>query len=566
MHKGASPKKDSVKSHVYDIFRGTLQSQIQCLHCKKNSNTIDPMLDISLEMKNCKSLSQALELFTRPELLCKDNRYKCENCKELRDARKRITLHELPNSVTIQFKRFGYSKWGNRQKLSDHIKFEETLDLGAYTGKKSTCAKYNLTGVLVHSGNSCSSGHYYSYVEAPNGSWYCMNDSSVQQVSIGKVLGQNAYMLFYASAEAPKYSAMNKLEKPVMKSDEANAVQSAKRKAESESPKANKKQTVVKDKLADMDVKSNKEAKNAVLKGSPKKAATDESFLKLADTESKTLEVSPIDIKPLDIVLKQDSELPQPRIKRHRLNSTSEWEVKDLCDDKSLLFLIQTNKGSLDGDSNSRKLVETVNLPKVKVKAEPVAVKKEAKAQTSSKILESKLDAIEATLSVPATKATQVTKPSVATKVPVEAIKQEVKASKKSATIDPSVTETIEFIFSKKEPEVPANTPPLPALEIESRTSSLASSDSSEKETTKSYTRPTPVAPQSKSDLPQLQPEDFSRLQIPVLPWGEIATSEMVFQRKNFIEEMGRSEKRKRPSKEDMYFDLILGSTTSRGE
>ena len=39
--------------------------------------------------------------------------------------------------------------------------------------------KYKLYAVLVHSGYSSNSGHYYCYVRAPNGTWYHMNDSIV---------------------------------------------------------------------------------------------------------------------------------------------------------------------------------------------------------------------------------------------------------------------------------------------------------------------------------------------------------------------------------------------------
>ena len=38
---------------------------------------------------------------------------------------------------------------------------------------------YKLYAVLVHSGFSCNSGHYYCYVKAANGIWYEMNDSRV---------------------------------------------------------------------------------------------------------------------------------------------------------------------------------------------------------------------------------------------------------------------------------------------------------------------------------------------------------------------------------------------------
>lgn len=34
----------------------------------------------------------------------------------------------------------------------------------------------------MHSGFSCNSGHYYCYVRAPSGQWYCMNDSVVSSL------------------------------------------------------------------------------------------------------------------------------------------------------------------------------------------------------------------------------------------------------------------------------------------------------------------------------------------------------------------------------------------------
>lgn len=43
---------------------------------------------------------------------------------------------------------------------------------------------YRLYAVLVHSGFSCNSGHYYCYVKAPNSAWYEMNDSRVSEQHI----------------------------------------------------------------------------------------------------------------------------------------------------------------------------------------------------------------------------------------------------------------------------------------------------------------------------------------------------------------------------------------------
>ena len=38
---------------------------------------------------------------------------------------------------------------------------------------------YQLYGVLVHSGFSSHSGHYYCYIRNSTGVWYCMNDAQV---------------------------------------------------------------------------------------------------------------------------------------------------------------------------------------------------------------------------------------------------------------------------------------------------------------------------------------------------------------------------------------------------
>jgi ubiquitin carboxyl-terminal hydrolase 36/42 len=47
---------------------------------------------------------------------------------------------------------------------------------------KGPSVKYQLYGVLVHSGPSVHSGHYYCYVKGPNGLWHRMDDDLVTQV------------------------------------------------------------------------------------------------------------------------------------------------------------------------------------------------------------------------------------------------------------------------------------------------------------------------------------------------------------------------------------------------
>ena len=136
-------------------------------------------MDISLDIKNCNSIEQALYRFSAPELLNKSNQYKCEKCKKLVDAHKRMCIGKEPKVLVIQLKRFN-SFFRNASKVTRPVKFSEILDINPYLAASSNENKtvsaapsYTLVGVLVHSGHSCNSGHYYSYVKPSKGSaWY----------------------------------------------------------------------------------------------------------------------------------------------------------------------------------------------------------------------------------------------------------------------------------------------------------------------------------------------------------------------------------------------------------
>ena len=100
-------------------------------------------------------------------------------------------------------------------KFNHNVKFPCNIDLSKYTEPTTAkkCSKtnqqssskatsesmtYHLYGVIVHSGPSPDSGHYYSYVQSPkNLQCYKMDDNYVQQVHESEVFSANAYLLFY---------------------------------------------------------------------------------------------------------------------------------------------------------------------------------------------------------------------------------------------------------------------------------------------------------------------------------------------------------------------------------
>jgi ubiquitin C-terminal hydrolase len=201
LHYGKDPspsdKHGRLSTIVQHIFGGQLQSQVKCLSCNHESNTYDPFLDICLDIKNSNTIEKAFGQYILPEKLNGDNRYLCDNCHRRAEAEKQMTIYEAPLILTIQLKRFNYSA-GHEGKIGKHVSFSETLNLGPYMSNGfASSMKYRLFAVLVHSGQTCNSGHYYCYVRSPARVWYCMNDESVYQTSFVKITQEPAYLLFY---------------------------------------------------------------------------------------------------------------------------------------------------------------------------------------------------------------------------------------------------------------------------------------------------------------------------------------------------------------------------------
>ncbi|XP_006859921.1 PREDICTED: ubiquitin carboxyl-terminal hydrolase 42 [Chrysochloris asiatica] len=187
---------------VCQIFGGYLRSRVKCLNCKGVSDTFDPYLDITLEIKAAQSVNKALEQFVKPEQLDGENSYKCSKCKKMVPASKRFTIHRSSNVLTLSLKRFANFTGG---KIAKDVKYPEYLDIRPYMSQPNgEPIIYVLYAVLVHTGFNCHAGHYFCYIKASNGLWYQMNDSIVSTSDIRSVLSQQAYVLFYIRAHDVK--------------------------------------------------------------------------------------------------------------------------------------------------------------------------------------------------------------------------------------------------------------------------------------------------------------------------------------------------------------------------
>ncbi|XP_077481716.1 ubiquitin carboxyl-terminal hydrolase 42 isoform X2 [Stigmatopora argus] len=195
-------RQTQATTFIHQVFGGYLRSRVKCLNCKAVSDTFDPFLDITLEIKMAPSVSKALEQFVKPEQLDGENAYKCSKCKKMVTASKRFTIHRNSNVLTLSLKRFANFSGG---KITKDVKYLEYLDLRPFMSQSQGDAQlYGLFAVLVHSGFSCHAGHYFCYIKASNGQWFQMNDSSVTVSDIRSVLNQQAYVLFYIKSSDGK--------------------------------------------------------------------------------------------------------------------------------------------------------------------------------------------------------------------------------------------------------------------------------------------------------------------------------------------------------------------------
>jgi ubiquitin C-terminal hydrolase len=259
-------KEDKDKEYPFALFRGTVESNVQCTACGASSQTLDPIEDIGLEVTSASTstsladVQTALQRYARAENL--DAGYKCEKCGQLGTATKQSRLASVPPILTLHLKRFRYGDSGSAgnslrrsgrsevyqltgntsgpsgsSKIEGPLKFEIAFDLQPYLTpalqeqhKSCLC---RLFAVLVHAGKNSHSGHYFSYVlNMAKNEWSKMDDNRITPVSLDEVLSAEAYMLFYRVVQHPvaqhlenqkrKRDAMLQAEREAVKSEDSS--------------------------------------------------------------------------------------------------------------------------------------------------------------------------------------------------------------------------------------------------------------------------------------------------------------------------------------------------------
>ncbi|KAJ9673990.1 hypothetical protein PVL29_023506 [Vitis rotundifolia] len=103
----ASGSLEEETSLIGLTFGGYLRSKIKCMKCHGKSERHERMMDLTVEIEgDIGTLEEALHKFTGTEILDGENKYQCCRCKSYEKAKKKLTVSEAPNILTIALKRF----------------------------------------------------------------------------------------------------------------------------------------------------------------------------------------------------------------------------------------------------------------------------------------------------------------------------------------------------------------------------------------------------------------------------------------------------------------------------
>lgn len=207
------------------------------------SKEVEVVLDDSVEahlerVKNKIELVSLLENFTAPEQV--DGVY-CGRCQAMRPQLKQIQVWRAPPILILHLKRFEHTAY-RHSKLQHLVTYplvgfdlapflvesgdggtgevedgefvdSDFIGLKAYGGKKhgGFSRKYDLYGVIEHSGG-VGAGHYVAIVKHEgDDNWYCFDDEKVFKIDQDKVVSKNAYLLFYIRQDIKRTKALENI-------------------------------------------------------------------------------------------------------------------------------------------------------------------------------------------------------------------------------------------------------------------------------------------------------------------------------------------------------------------
>lgn len=205
-------------------FRMRKVTRVSCGSCGNSTIREESAIDLPLPVEGAASLSDALVLSEMPEVLCGENKLKCDACGQYSDAAIATSVEPpCPGVLAVHLRRFGYDFVAKRRvKVSTRFEFPQTLSLFEHRERASD-TPLDLVCVLAHRGTAFG-GHYLAFVRGISAStgmsrWFLVDDERATPCEVAAVTDcfggseskpmLTAYMLMYARSPQARMSAEN---------------------------------------------------------------------------------------------------------------------------------------------------------------------------------------------------------------------------------------------------------------------------------------------------------------------------------------------------------------------
>ena len=156
----------SSTENVAQSFLSSRTISLECTVCNTVSDRIESFYDLQLALLDTDSkekikIKDLLDEYLKPEIMDGENEVNCSNCGFNTVTKRQVRIVSHPVCLIVSLKLFKYNSTSrNTEKKMIDVKYTQYLKLQGLDGYQS----YQLFAVIIHSGPTLNSGHYYSWV------------------------------------------------------------------------------------------------------------------------------------------------------------------------------------------------------------------------------------------------------------------------------------------------------------------------------------------------------------------------------------------------------------------
>ena len=185
--KESSPQESKTDSTQESKTDSTQESETD------STQEVDVKQDIGTVLNLCfPGSTDAVSMEKLIETTCHEY---CNPKKEERYREKITQLISPSDYLAISLARFNNdAKSQTSSKLETPVSFNPIFSIPAQFNQEGTIVYYRWLCFLSHIGQSLKEGHYVSYHQTSDGSYYCCNDTNIRKVSQEEFIKQGAYL------------------------------------------------------------------------------------------------------------------------------------------------------------------------------------------------------------------------------------------------------------------------------------------------------------------------------------------------------------------------------------